>query len=79
MNPASEITSAAKSAFSLKTLLVALFSFIAIAAIFDYFGVSEWLFKPFTKAKAKWGTPAASAVLVFATMAAATATNALQL
>lgn len=78
MNPVDQVTSAAKSAFSLKNLLIALFSFVALAAIFDLLGKSEWLFKPFSSAKAKWGKPAA-VLICFATCAAATATNALML
>lgn len=78
MNPVSEVTSAAKSAFSLKNLLIALFSFIALAAIFDFFGKSEWLFKPFTMAKNKFSKTVA-VLIVFATTAAVTATNALML
>lgn len=54
-NPINQVTSAARSAFSVRNLLIALFSFVALAAIFDFFGKSAWLIQPFTSAKNKWG------------------------
>jgi len=51
-NPVNQITSAAKSAFNLKNILVLVFGLLVINAILDLAGFSAWLWQPVTTFKA---------------------------
>ena len=82
MNPVGEVSCAAKSAFTFKNLVIGLFTLLGLAALADVLGLTDWLLRPVTSAKVWYARNkgrAASAVLVFATTAAATATNGLWL
>ena len=83
MNPVNEVTTAAKSAFTLKNMLYVLLSVMGLFLIFNLFGWTAYLVTPkdaFTDlAKRKGWIKGAAVVICFATCAAATATNALML
>lgn len=51
-NPVNQITSAAKSAFTVKNILVLVLGLLAINAVLDLAGVSGWLWQPITTFKA---------------------------
>lgn len=46
MNPVGEVTSAAKSAFTLKNMLYILLSVVGLFLIFNLFGLTDWLLYP---------------------------------
>lgn len=83
MNPVNEVTTAAKSAFTLKNMLYVLLSVMGLFLIFNLFGLTAYLVTPKDAfadlAKRRGWIKTASVVMVFATCAAATATNALML
>lgn len=81
MNPVEEIKGAAKSAFTFKNFLYIMLSVMLLFFVASLFGKSSWLTDPWGSAKAAWekNKAKASVLLVFATTAAATATNALSL
>lgn len=51
-NPISTVTSAAKSAISIKSAVGLFFGFLVVAAIMDALGLTQWLLQPVTAAKA---------------------------
>lgn len=81
MNPVTEIKDAAKSAFTLKNFLYILLSVALLFLVASIFGFTQWVVDPWGQAKAAWekNKSKAGVILVFATTAAATATNALSL
>lgn len=54
MSAASEATAAVKTAFSPGKLIAGAIGFIAIAALFDLAGITQWLLYPVSTARAKF-------------------------
>jgi hypothetical protein len=55
MDAAETAKSAVKTAFTFKNVIIFLLTALLVFAALDYFGWSDWIFKPVTKFKA-WNT-----------------------
>lgn len=54
-NPVAAVTSAAKSAFTVRNLALGLVTLLVVFAIAELLGITGWLLTPIASAKAKWG------------------------
>lgn len=83
MNPVEQVSTAAKSAFTFKNMLLGLFTIMGLFLIFNLLGLTQWLVQPkdafVDLAKRKGWMKGAATIICFATCAGATATNALLL
>lgn len=63
---ASQVTSAVKSGFTLRNILLVSVGVLVLAAILDFFGLTKWLIQPVSAAKETWQKAKAKAALLVA-------------